>query len=125
MQLKHVVLPEPFGPMRPRISPSFTSKETLFSAVKPPNCLVRPEIVNMGGLTRWGPRNGPHPPIRSERPGEAGALVDYRAAQGDAAGSGRIGLAVCTVFGNTSSNFPSWIWKTAGNARSFCPAIGL
>jgi hypothetical protein len=28
MQLKQVVLPEPLGPMRPRISPSLTSKET-------------------------------------------------------------------------------------------------
>jgi len=38
MQLKQVVLPEPLGPMRPRISPGLTSKETAFSAVKPPNC---------------------------------------------------------------------------------------
>ena len=32
MQLKVVLLPEPFGPIRPRISPSFTSKETSLTA---------------------------------------------------------------------------------------------
>src|SRR5271167_4787209 len=37
MQLKSVVLPAPFGPMRPTISASFTSKETPSSAVMPPN----------------------------------------------------------------------------------------
>src|SRR5262245_27045671 len=45
MQLKVVLLPEPFGPMRPKISPSLTSKDTLETAVKPPNVLVRPETV--------------------------------------------------------------------------------
>ena len=43
MQLKIVLLPEPFGPIRPRISPSSTSNETLETAVKPSNILVRPE----------------------------------------------------------------------------------
>ena len=43
MQLKVVLLPEPFGPIRPRISPSLTSNETFETAVKPPNILVRPE----------------------------------------------------------------------------------
>jgi hypothetical protein len=33
-------LPEPFGPMRPRISPSATPKETPLTAVKPPKRLV-------------------------------------------------------------------------------------
>ena len=42
MQLKAVVLPEPFGPMRPRISPSPTSNEIAFSAVKPPKRFVSP-----------------------------------------------------------------------------------
>ena len=39
-QLNIVVLPEPFGPIRPRISPGTTSNETALSAVKPPKCLV-------------------------------------------------------------------------------------
>jgi len=42
MQLKAVVFPEPFGPMSPRISPSLTSKETAFRAVKPPKRFVSP-----------------------------------------------------------------------------------
>ena len=40
MQLKAVVLPEPFGPMSPRISPSRTSNDTRLSAVKSPKRLV-------------------------------------------------------------------------------------
>src|SRR5947208_16883504 len=48
MQLNVVLLPEPFGPIRPRISPSFTSNETLFTARRAPNLLVRPETVSMG-----------------------------------------------------------------------------
>ena len=42
IRLKVVLLPEPFGPIRPRISPSATSKETRLTAVKPPKLLVRP-----------------------------------------------------------------------------------
>ena len=46
-QLKAVVFPDPFGPMSPRISPSFTSNDTSFSAVNPPNLFVNPRIVSM------------------------------------------------------------------------------
>ena len=45
MQLNVVLLPEPLGPMRPRISPSSTSNDTFDTAVKPSNILVRPETV--------------------------------------------------------------------------------
>src|SRR2546428_623634 len=40
-QLKSVVLPAPFGPMRPTIAPSSTSKETASSARMPPKRTVR------------------------------------------------------------------------------------
>src|SRR5207244_2379144 len=40
MRLNTVLLPEPLGPIRPRISPSATSNETLLTAVKPPNLFV-------------------------------------------------------------------------------------
>src|SRR5262245_10573295 len=43
MQLKMVLLPDPFGPIRPRISPSSTWNDTFDTAVKPLNTLVRPE----------------------------------------------------------------------------------
>ena len=36
-----VVLPAPFGPSKPNISPVFSSKEILSTAVKSPNFLVR------------------------------------------------------------------------------------
>src|SRR3989441_7395386 len=41
MRLNTVLLPEPLGPIRPRISPSATSNETLLTAVKPPKLFVR------------------------------------------------------------------------------------
>src|SRR5260370_19877784 len=38
-RLKVVILPDPFGPMRPTISPSRTSKDTRLTATKPPKRL--------------------------------------------------------------------------------------
>ena len=38
MQLMSVVLPEPFGPIRPKRSPRAMSRLTPDSAVKPPKC---------------------------------------------------------------------------------------
>ena len=40
--LKIVLLPEPFGPIRPRISPCSTANDTLLTAVNPPKRLVEP-----------------------------------------------------------------------------------
>src|SRR6476660_9705450 len=64
MQLKIVLLPDPFGPISPTISPSLTSNETLETAVKPPKVLVRPltdrratRIARYSGQRRFG---GPH-----------------------------------------------------------------
>jgi len=51
MQLKHVVLPEPFGPISPRISPGVISKETPRRARKPPKRLVSPETVSTEATT--------------------------------------------------------------------------
>src|SRR5262245_22681949 len=61
-------------------------------------------------------RRGARARMRSAQP---------RAAHGEEAGRGRIGAAVDTALGNTTSNFPSWIWNTTGNARSFWPRSGL
>src|SRR5690349_901200 len=40
MTLKHVVLPAPFGPISPRISPFLMSKLTWSRAVRPPKRIV-------------------------------------------------------------------------------------
>src|SRR5512139_2379073 len=40
MQLKMVVLPDPFGPMRPKISPFSTWKVTSFTARSPPKAFT-------------------------------------------------------------------------------------
>jgi hypothetical protein len=53
MQLKHVVLPAPFGPINPVMWPSATSKDTSFSAVIPPNRMVRLRTVSSAGTTRY------------------------------------------------------------------------
>src|SRR6266480_384909 len=44
MRLSSVVLPEPFGPKRPTISPLSMPNEMSATAVKPPKCLVSPAI---------------------------------------------------------------------------------
>jgi hypothetical protein len=55
MQLKQVVLPAPFGPINPVIWPSATSKDTSFSAVMPPNRIVRLRTVNSAGTRCYFP----------------------------------------------------------------------
>src|SRR6185369_2619773 len=44
--LKIVLLPEPFGPIRPRISPFSTLNDTLLTAVKPPKRFTNPSTVS-------------------------------------------------------------------------------
>src|SRR5437588_9583945 len=44
--LKIVLLPEPLGPIRPRISPCSTRKDTLLTAVKPPKRFTNPSTVS-------------------------------------------------------------------------------
>src|SRR6266446_3165718 len=53
-RLKIVLLPEPFGPIRPRISPSSTLNETLLTAVKPPKRLTSPATSSTRSLRRVG-----------------------------------------------------------------------
>ena len=53
MQLKQVVLPAPFGPINPVMCPSATSKDTSFSAVIPPNRMLRLRTVRSAGKTRY------------------------------------------------------------------------
>src|ERR1043165_5967990 len=48
MQLKVVLLPEPFGPIRPRISPSSTANETSWTARKAPNRFESPDTFSIG-----------------------------------------------------------------------------
>src|SRR3569833_992684 len=64
-QLHSVDLPEPFGPMMPRISPSRTSNETPSTAVMPPNDLRRLETWRTGVMA------AAIPPARQRRPGRA------------------------------------------------------
>src|SRR5437660_1799255 len=49
--LKSVVLPAPFGPMRPVMEPSPTDSVQPVSASTPPNRLVTPVIVRSGVVT--------------------------------------------------------------------------
>src|ERR1700723_157891 len=45
-----VDLPEPLGPIRPKISPACTSRSRFLTAVRPPKRLVRPRTSRTGGL---------------------------------------------------------------------------
>src|SRR5512144_2523408 len=58
MQLKRVVLPAPFGPMRPRIIPGSTEKETSELAARPPKNLETCWISRMGAMASGPPRRG-------------------------------------------------------------------
>src|ERR1700683_4477582 len=60
--LKIVLLPEPFGPIRPRISPCSTSNETLLTAVKPPKRFTSPLTVSTFGYSA-GPTPAPTSPL--------------------------------------------------------------
>src|SRR4051794_37703611 len=57
MQLNSVVLPEPFGPMKPQISPGPTWKETPLSAASAPKRTVMPRASSKGAprLAAQGP----------------------------------------------------------------------
>ncbi len=131
MQLNIVVLPEPLGPMSPRISPSTTSKEMLLSAVKPPKRLTTPDTRSMGVTRGAGPpeggRAGPAPgPAKGRRRGPRGPRrIGQRAANGEDAGRITGGLFIAITLGQTCWNRPSTIWYTAAMARSFCPRIGF
>src|SRR6266581_7998246 len=50
--LKIVLLPEPLGPIRPRISPCSTRNDTLLTAVKPPKRFTNPFTVSTQ-ILRW------------------------------------------------------------------------
>src|SRR5213594_4565706 len=61
MALMRVVLPEPFGPMSARISPSSTRRSTRESAQRPPKFSVTPSISRSAiGLPALG---RPLPPV--------------------------------------------------------------
>ena len=53
IRLKVVLLPEPLGPIKPRISPSARSNEIEETAVKPPNFLVRLLTLSMREVSAW------------------------------------------------------------------------
>src|SRR5262245_36684621 len=50
MRLTIVLLPEPLGPMRPRISPRATVRSTPSTARTPPKCLQTPCSSSTGAL---------------------------------------------------------------------------
>src|SRR5437773_9675064 len=83
-QLKQVVLPDPLGPMSPRISPSLTSKETALSAVKPPKRLVRRSTESTRRAGEAGERAPASSGMKSASgPGRRRGQHDGRVARGD------------------------------------------
>src|SRR6266446_3819704 len=78
MRLKTVLLPEPLGPIRPRISPSATSNETLLTAVKPPNLFVSCSTFSKSGRegVALGERQHRVARLDGARPRDMGAAGD-------------------------------------------------
>src|SRR3990172_1890431 len=80
MRLSTVVLPEPFGPMSPRISPLRTDSSRLSTATRPPNALRNPRVARISGTApppRPPPRRGGGPRAAGEQSGDAlGQQVD-------------------------------------------------
>src|SRR5258707_12610585 len=69
--LKKVVLPEPLGPIRPRISLRSTFRSSRSSAVTPPNLLVNPRAVSnavMGATRSWPPSRNVTPHRARQQP---------------------------------------------------------
>src|SRR5690554_3742901 len=80
--LKVVVLPAPFGPTRPRISPSLTPKLRSETAAKPPKWRVRPSTRSTSLLIAQRSHFGWHA-------GALPAAVQCRPQPGDAPGDAR------------------------------------
>src|SRR5690242_2645187 len=70
MTLMHVVLPEPLGPTRPRISPDFRSKLRPSRAWNPPNRFTRLSTVRSGERTELGDIDAPAAQQRGEPVGQ-------------------------------------------------------
>src|SRR4029078_11329085 len=104
--LKIVLLPEPFGPIRPRISPCSTRNETLLTAVKPPKRFTNPFNVST-----------PDPPPSPRPIFWLLNVVPF--------GKGSTASRCAWLFGHTTYDLSSTYWITTGNERSFCPAIGV
>ena len=98
--LKIVLLPEPLGPIRPRISPWATLNETLLTAVKPPKRFIRPSTTSTWPSATCS--------CRSCRPAAAAPAS-----------------RCCWLFGHTTYDLSSTYWMMTGKARSFWPAIGV
>ena len=98
--LKIVLLPEPLGPIRPRISPCSTRNDTLLTAVKPPKRFTNPFTVSTPDtpLTYWLLK-----------------VVPF--------GKGNTASRCAWLFGHTTYDLSSTYWITTGNERSFWPAI--
>ena len=64
-----VDLPEPFGPIRPKISPARRSRLRFLTAVRPPKRLVRPRTSRTGALLMASIIGEPHAtgPLRGNR----------------------------------------------------------
>src|SRR5262245_46020679 len=71
MRLKSVVLPAPFGPMIPTISPAPTANDTSVSARKPPNRLLTERTSRSGGI---GPSRLP---VAGSQADQAARKIDH------------------------------------------------
>src|SRR5262245_39707289 len=108
--LNVVLLPEPFGPIRPSISPSRSKKSTFATAVKLPNRLVSCETWSNGA-----------PVVLRRAQAERAVWVTSRiyCAYGCPFGNGSTGSVVRIGVGHAMYVRPFTYCITTGDERSF------
>src|SRR5947208_14107333 len=93
MMLNIVVLPAPFGPIRPTTPPAGTSNDTLSSARMPPNRMLTP-LTDRSGVSMYGQFKDAAPPVKFGASGASvprlGHLRGFVGARGPRAGKRRL-----------------------------------
>src|SRR5215468_3760328 len=117
IMLNVVLLPEPFGPIKPRISPSATAKPTFDTAVKPPKRLVSCETCSIELRARLV-----RPSTSARRNRRVQAATRY-CAYGWPFGNGSTGSVVRIAVGQAMKVRPPTYYITTGDERSFWPDI--
>src|SRR5688500_4246359 len=139
MHSMRVVLPAPLGPMRPTISPSYTSRSTSRTACSPPKRTPTPRIDSTGTsspsgassstgpvATAWGPpaptRAGRHRRAASSPPGPRASTARRGRSWAAVGGSASVGKALVEpatgVAGRPATAGPPAAGGVAGGAAT-------
>src|SRR5215469_4913186 len=118
IKLKVVLLPDPFGPIRPRISPAATLNDTRLTARNPSKLLLTPLTESTSTPVAETPYRGRR--LRPRRDGNR-----HQAAYGFDFGSGITSSAVLILSGQTIASTSPCACVTQAETRKFWPANSL